>query len=128
MKEQKDRISLLGAGYSTDNLGVAALTSGALATIWKAYPNVEVQILDYNKHPETYELEYKNKNKVVELINIRFTKKIWLKNNVIRLVMTSLMIRIVPIKSIREKLYLSHKLLKKIYASTLVMAIMTFWC
>jgi len=113
-------IILLGAGFTTNNMGVWALTSGAITSILNTYSNAEIYILDYHSQPVKYTLEVQNKVVSVQLENLRFSKNIMLPNNIARLLLTALMIRFVPVRSIRRSLMLRNYWLRLIHNAKIV--------
>jgi colanic acid/amylovoran biosynthesis protein len=97
------KILLLGAGFTTNNMGVWALASGAIASAWHAFPDAHIFFFDYNSEPATYHVLHPAGIGKVELINIRFSKKFWNANNIAWLLFTSLLNNLVPFKSFRKK-------------------------
>jgi colanic acid/amylovoran biosynthesis protein len=104
MSLHKKSIVLMGAGYTTNNMGVFALASGAIASALSAYPRAEIVLFDYNVTPEIYEVKHAGGKALVTLVNIRFSKKVWHRNHIARLIVTALLIRCIPVLSIRKKL------------------------
>jgi colanic acid/amylovoran biosynthesis protein len=68
-------ICLLGAGFTTGNMGVAALASGTIASVYYSFPKAKMFLLDYNKTSNNYNVCHPLGETSVELINLRFTKK-----------------------------------------------------
>lgn len=96
------KICLLGASFTTNNMGVAALASGALRTLIHGFPDAEVHLLDYGK--EEGEFFYKsNGNQVaIHKINMRFSKNVFLPNHIFMLLFIALMTRVLPTESTRK--------------------------
>jgi polysaccharide pyruvyl transferase WcaK-like protein len=94
-------IVLLGAGFSTPNAGIWALASGAIALALQRHPGARIYLLDYEKNPVRYTVKYTGGATEVELINIRFSKNIGLKNNIARLIFIAFLYRLVPIQAFR---------------------------
>ena len=69
---------LLGAGYTTPNLGVWTLVTGAVTSVLHAYPDARIYLLDYNLTSENYQVRYPGGTGRVQLVNLRFSKKFWL--------------------------------------------------
>ncbi len=108
------KFCLLGATFSTGNMGVGALTAGKIEAVLRQFPDAEICLLDYGKEPVTYQYHFKGKTIPVRLINIRFSKRVFLKNNIALLILLSLLIRLVPSKGLRKKLYSLNEYLKQI--------------
>lgn len=75
-------ILILGATFGTDNMGVGALASGAVTILSRRYPHAEVAFLDYGSRSEVSTVEVDGRAVKVPLVNLRFSWKIFLKNNV----------------------------------------------
>lgn len=113
-------IILLGAGYTTPNMGVWALASGTIGSIFYEFPSARVYILDYNKNPETYELQHLNGTTNVELINIRFSKRIFLQNNIVRMIFTALLLKVARSQKLKDKILKGNPGLKLIFKSDII--------
>lgn len=102
--DARPKICLLGADYENTNLGIRALITGALFAIDTKYSNAEVQILDYRSDPREFIFELPSKSARVEMLNIRFSKKLWQKNHIARLIATAQLLKLVPSSLLRRKL------------------------
>jgi polysaccharide pyruvyl transferase WcaK-like protein len=98
------RIALLGATFETSNLGVSALTAGAVTCLRHAFPAAEVSLLDYGKEGRNYSLRVEDHDVEVRLVNLRFSKKFWLPNNVAWLILPALVLRLLPFGFVRRSL------------------------
>jgi colanic acid/amylovoran biosynthesis protein len=94
-------VILLGAGFGTGNMGVAALASGTIASALSSFPNAKVWLLDYGKEAKVYDFRQGSTSFQVELINLRFSKRIFLPNNIARLLGTALCLRLLPLATRR---------------------------
>lgn len=95
---------ILGASFGTRNLGVSALASSTVASILSSFPDASVFFLDYDKLPATYQVRHIAGVATVELVNLRFSWKLHLRNNIARLLATALLLRLFPSKTVRERL------------------------
>jgi colanic acid/amylovoran biosynthesis protein len=77
-----NKILLLGATFNTDNMGVGALAAGALTILKKQYPTAEIFFLDYGREAITSKIDIEGKTVSVPLINLRFSWKVFLPNNI----------------------------------------------
>lgn len=102
--EARPRICLLGADYENSNLGIRALTTGALTAIDAQYPNASVKLIEYAVAPRHYIFDLPYKTVRVEMLNIRFSKKLWVKNHIARLIVTALLLTVIPSSTLRRKL------------------------
>ncbi len=96
------RFCLLGASFETSNMGVGALTAGTLESILTSHPDAEITLLDYGKESKTYLFKSSRGDVPVRLLNIRFSKKFYLKNNIAYLIFLALLLKIIPGKKIRS--------------------------
>ena len=83
------RVLVLGATFNTDNMGVGALASGAISILSKRYPAAEIRFLDYGRQPTVSTVYVDGKEVQVPLINLRFSWKVFLPNNIMYLLVLS---------------------------------------
>ena len=105
---------ILGASFGTRNLGVSALASSTVASILSSFPDARVFFLDYSKSPATCQVKHGGGVVQVELVNLRFSWKLHLRNNIARLLATALVLKLVPSKTVRERLVRRNPWLKQI--------------
>lgn len=117
------QVTLLGAGFSTRNMGVGALTSGAIKCVKHRFPDADIFLLDYGKRSETYNFELNGKNSLIQLVNLRFSKKIFLKNNIALLLLLALAAKLSPSKSLRDKIISGNSYLRHVRDSDLIASI-----
>lgn len=120
MNSRRKKILLLGASFSTRNMGVWALASGAITSAFHEYPDAEVCLMDYHAESATYQVRHSRGSCTVPLINIRFSKKFWLANNIARLLVTALAIRMIPFRSFRNRVISRNACLRHIHESDIV--------
>ncbi|MBD3244252.1 MAG: hypothetical protein GF331_26910 [Chitinivibrionales bacterium] len=90
------RVVLMGASASTGNLGVNALLSGTVAGLLATWPDALITLLDYGKTSRTDTCWVGERQVIVKVVNIRFSKFVWLKNNIARLLLTAAACRLLP--------------------------------
>jgi len=117
------KIILLGATFSTSNMGVGALTAGTIKCILHRFPDAEIFLLDYGKENQTYNFQLDNRIIPVQLLNMRFSKKIYLKNNIAVLLLFSLALKLIPSQKIRNSLISNNFYLKHISESDIAASI-----
>lgn len=96
MANRPTRSLLLGATFGTDNMGVGALTAGALRALQHRDPQGAVSFLDYGYRPTVSEVRIDDRRVSVPLINLRFTWKLWLPNNIAGLLARAALARMLP--------------------------------
>jgi colanic acid/amylovoran biosynthesis protein len=121
--EPRPSICLLGADYENSNLGIRALTTGALTAIDARYSDADVKIVDYGTNPKKYVFDLPRRTAYVELLNIRFSKKVWVKNHIARLIVTALFLALVPLRSFRRLLVRHNPWLKALIQADFVFAL-----
>ena len=122
MKE-KINILLLGATLETKNMGVNILAEGAVKCILRQWPNAKISILDYGYQPKSYSLNIDGRAIEIPIINLRFSKKFYLKNNVARLLITVVLALLCPSPEIKERFLRKNLCISKILDQDLVAAI-----
>jgi colanic acid/amylovoran biosynthesis protein len=113
-------IILLGVGFTTPNMGVWALASGAIASALHSFPDAKIYLLDYNKDPARYEVKHPYGITDVDLVNIRFSKKLFLQNNIMRLILTAFILRCVPSQRLRDRVFKQNPYLKVINQADII--------
>lgn len=97
-------ICLLGATFSTNNMGVSALTDGAIRCCLYQFPHAQICILDYGEKRSTHTFRMAHGGKSIKFINMRFSKKLCLKNNILILLGLTLFLRLCPFKCFQRKI------------------------
>jgi polysaccharide pyruvyl transferase WcaK-like protein len=105
--DSKPTLALLGVTRNTDNYGVRVLLSASAEALATAFPGYEIIALDYGHTPEIWPEADPTGARNIRLINLRFSWKAHLPNNVFRLIAWVLLSRCLPI-SWREKLWLRN--------------------
>jgi len=95
-RSHSKKFIFLGAGFTTRNMGVWALASGAIHAALNKYPDACISFLDYSADPAHYTVEHNERKISIQLFNIRFSKKIWEPNHIARLLFSALIIRALP--------------------------------
>ena len=117
----KRSILVLGASFNM-GLGVGALTIGALRTIHNSCPSFQVKLLDYGRESEKWQVWLNGESVTTELINLRFSKKVYLKNNIARLLLTAIALYCFP-KEFKNKIFNRNQYLQQILCSELALSI-----
>ena len=117
------KIALLGASFDTHNLGVGALTAGTIKAALHQYPHAEIFLLDYGKESTTYHFEANGDTIPIRLVNMRFSKKIYLRNNIAVLILISLLLRLIPSEKMKDELIKRNSCLSNVLEADIVAAI-----
>lgn len=116
------KILLLGATFNTDNMGVSALAAGALTILKKQYPAADIFFLDYGREAITSKLEIEGKTVFVPLINMRFSWKVFLPNNIVYLCLLAILIRCIG-QTLGKGIIERNGWLKAIYEADFAVAV-----
>jgi polysaccharide pyruvyl transferase WcaK-like protein len=85
------QLLILGADYATGNMGVDALLSGTIASAVHARPRMRIRLLTYGRHSTAQAAQVP-----IDQINLRFSWKLTLPNNVMRLLAVAWVARVHP--------------------------------
>jgi colanic acid/amylovoran biosynthesis protein len=116
-------VCLLGASYRTGNRGVAALGSGTVNSAVHCFAGARVFLLDYDRQPAIHRVQCTGTVADVELVNIRFSWKIWHYNNIVRLLLAAGFSRATPFEWLGRWILAAHPVLRRIAEADLVVAI-----
>lgn len=117
------KVTLLGATFETTNMGVSALTAGTINCIIHKDPEAEITLLDYGKERKTYKYRTDSKEITIQLLNMRFSKKIYLSNNIALLILLALLIKLAPSRKFKARLISKNLFLNHIQQSDVVASI-----
>src|ERR1700722_5657723 len=106
------KIALLGVTFDSPNLGVGALLGGSIAAILSNYPNARISVLDYWRTPLHRTIRFNDRDVAIDLVNLRFSKRLFLPNNIAYLIALSILLRLIPIKSLRNRIIERNSTLK----------------
>lgn len=104
--------TIMGATRNTDNYGVRVLLSSASDAITRAFPRARLYALDYGPRPELWRERSPRGPRAIPLVNLRFSWRIHLPNNVFRLLMLVLLTRLLP-ASVRHRIWDNNPWLRR---------------
>lgn len=117
------RICLLGATFGTSNMGVSALTASAIKCVLNPFPSAEIFLLDYGREATVYRATIEGNEIEVPLANMRFSKRIFLKNHIVVLLLLALFERIIPWRAFKEYVETRSPHLRRIQEADVVAAV-----
>jgi colanic acid/amylovoran biosynthesis protein len=117
------RISVLGATFETENMGVSALTAGTIKCILRQHPAAAISLLDYAKQPLLYTLRIDGRETAVPLVNMRFSKRCFQPNNIALLLLLAILLKLIPIQRVREWVLTRNECLRHVTDATLIASI-----
>jgi len=115
------KIGLLGATFTTSNLGVSALAEGSIRALLHRFPDADVYLLDYDREARVFALDLDGHKRDIRLVNLRFSKNLFLPNNVAWLIMMALLMRLVP--ALRPLILRRNPWLREIHSTEFFAAI-----
>lgn len=116
-------ICILGTTFNNGNRGVGALTEGIMQCILKHFLTPNITLLNYGLTNDEMEFDYNGKKIRVRKANMRFSKKIFLRNNIAMLIIRALIIRLIPIKRLKKRLITKNIYLNILSKSDIVVSI-----
>src|ERR1700753_4339912 len=106
------KVALMGVTFDSPNLGVGALLGGSISAILSNYPNAHVSVLDHGSDPFQRNVRFGDHDVAVDFVNLRFSKRLFLPNNIAYLIALSVLLRLLPIKSLRARISSRNQTLK----------------
>jgi len=117
------KVCLIGAGFESKNMGVGALAAGTIKSILNAYPQAHISLLDYGRESINYEFLIDGTKVPIRLVNMRFSKKIFLKNNIAILLLLAIILNIIKSKYIRSWVLRNNRCLQHVEEADLIVSI-----
>jgi colanic acid/amylovoran biosynthesis protein len=117
------KICILGATFKTANMGVSMLAAGAIRCLAQTFPEATLILCDYARKGEDFSIDVDGRWVRIRFLNIRFSKKVHLANNVALLILLAAMYRIVPSKTFRRCLERQNAFLNEILGADLFVSI-----
>jgi polysaccharide pyruvyl transferase WcaK-like protein len=114
---------ILGATFNTPNMGVSVLAAGALRCILHSFPQAHVSQLDYGREAYEFQFPYDGKGIRVRFVNIRFSKKIYLLNNIALLVFLAIASKVIPLRKARHRLLSFNRSLRELLDTDLFVSV-----
>ena len=105
------KICLLGATFTTYNMGVNALTMGTIKSIHYKYPDAEIILLDYGSQELSYNIDLEGDDIPVRLVNMRFSKYVFQSNHILFLLFLAMVIKFIPSKRLSKMIIKRNKVL-----------------
>jgi len=108
------KVGILGATFETGNMGLGALAAGTVQCIRCEYPNARVFLMDYLHEETARQVRIDGEYLTVPLLNMRFSKKIFLPNNIALLILLSLVAKLIPGQKLKRKFLARNRYLREI--------------
>jgi len=116
------KILLLGISPHSKNMGVGALGAGLTSAAHSGISNCMVKFLDYGKSDSKLVYRVNGNDIQVPFISLRFSKKIYLRNNIAFLIAMVIVLKIIP-KKVRDSVFKTNYYYNAICESDIIGAI-----
>ena len=120
--KKPQHIFLLGAGLDTGNLGVGALTVGAIKCLKTQFPDAEISMLNYGKSESAQSVRLEGRQVSIPVVNMRFSWRVYLSNNIIVLLGLALLLKCSP-RKLRAGLINKNRCLRELNEADFVASI-----
>jgi colanic acid/amylovoran biosynthesis protein len=117
------KIGVLGATFETGNMGLGALAAGTIQCLRHRFPDVQVYLLDFSREATLREARINGKQLAVPLLNMRYSKKLFLANNIVVLLLLAMLSRLLPGKRLRNALLARNRYLREIAETQLFVSL-----
>jgi colanic acid/amylovoran biosynthesis protein len=117
------KVCLLGVTFDSPNLGVGALLYGAVGGILNCYPNAVISVLDYGRQRFRRTLALHGRATSIEFVNMRFSKKFYLRNNIAFLILMAVLNRYLFPKWLQNKIIQGNPILRHLQETDVVASI-----
>ena len=122
-RKSSQHIILLGASLDNDNMGVNVLAASAIKCVSRRFPEAEIFLLDYGKHPSAHVVTIGEHKLRIPKVNIRFSKKLYLPNNIAFLLLLATVLRCIPSSSLRGRIVATNRWLGHLQEADMVLSI-----
>ncbi len=108
------KVCLLGVTFDSPNLGVGALLDGAIIGILHCHADAVISLLDYGREGFCRTCEVNGRAISIEFVNMRFSKKFYLRNNVAFLIVLATLNRYLFPKWLQNRIIRGNATLRHI--------------
>jgi polysaccharide pyruvyl transferase WcaK-like protein len=91
--------------------------------VFSRFPEAEITLLDYGKNPSTHMVKVGGQELIVPKLNIRFSKKLYLPNNIALLLFLAMVLRCIPFASLRKLIVETNSWLRHLEEASMVLSI-----
>ncbi len=122
-QHKSPKICILGATFNTANMGVSMLAAGAIRCVLHRFPHADIMLLDYARKGYDFDFPHNDRLIPIRFVNIRFSKKVYLANNIALLLLLALVSRLIPSETLRTHLLSRNRYMKEVLESDIVFSL-----
>jgi polysaccharide pyruvyl transferase WcaK-like protein len=115
------RITILGASFKNENLGVGALAIGTSTCIAECFPDAEISLLDYARAPDVDRFTLRGKVREIRTVQLRMRPQIT-TNNALFALGLAMALQLVP-RAVRHSVASRNAILRHLQESDMVLSI-----
>lgn len=104
IEKKNMKICLLGVSFDSGNMGVSALAESSIKVILNRWPDAEVTLMGMGKTDGVDRLEISGREVQVVRLRLRFCKNVFLRSHYLTLLLNALLLKLMPLKSVRNLL------------------------
>jgi colanic acid/amylovoran biosynthesis protein len=120
---RRTRVLLMGAGFGTNNMGVGALAAGALRCLQAHSSDPSISFLDYGTTTSTQAINADGTVLEIPVVAMRFSKKLYLSNNIVVLLLLAILLRVLPSQKLRNLVSEKNVCLRNILEADIALAL-----
>lgn len=117
------KICILGATFNTLNMGVSMLAAGAIRCVLHRFPDAQLTLLDYAYQAHEFLFPFGGREVPVRMENLRFSKKVYLANNIALLLLLTMLARLVLPRALRRRLLERNRPMKAVLEADACLAL-----
>jgi len=117
------RVTILGATFNTGNRGVSMLAAGAIQCVLHRFPQASIDMLDYGYTGYSFDFKYNERTVPIRFVNLRFSKKFYLANNIALLIGLALVSKLIPLRAVRQWLLSRNPWMREIMETDVACAV-----
>lgn len=122
MSDHAPTICMMGATFTTGNMGVNALAAGIIKSALHHSPRAKLFWLEYGRNHFTEIVNVKDRSVPVEFVNMRFSKRFY-SNHIIVLLLLSFLLKLIPFRGLRTKIVARNVCLRRLAEADIVASI-----
>jgi polysaccharide pyruvyl transferase WcaK-like protein len=104
-------------------MGVSMLAAGAIRCVLHRFPDARITMLDYAYEAYDFDFRHNETPVRVRFVNLRFSKKVHLANNIALLILLVLVSRAIPLAALRRRIADRNKYLREVLETDIYLAV-----